>query len=308
MRLLAPKYYKDFHCIADRCRHSCCVGWEIDIDSKAMKKYSELCGEYSDKIRESIEHTDPPHFRLSECDRCVHLDGRGLCKIILQCGEDYLCDICREHPRFYNTTPCGIEVGLGMSCEEAARIILSSDDYYVIEDIGEYDGDFVVFDFNPLTERSHIFAILSDASLEYTERLTKIYREYKISPAVLSDGEWRELLSSLEYLDDSHRELFAVYSSHIPSCGALDKLLERALAYFVYRHTSSAQSKGEFLESLGLVLFFERLFASMIAASEDKSEVSSYELCRIISEELEYSLENIDIIKFEFSMRQIAEN
>ena len=25
MKLFAPKYYKNFVCIADRCRHSCCI-------------------------------------------------------------------------------------------------------------------------------------------------------------------------------------------------------------------------------------------------------------------------------------------
>ena len=32
MKLIAPDYYNKFSCIADKCRHSCCVGWEIDID------------------------------------------------------------------------------------------------------------------------------------------------------------------------------------------------------------------------------------------------------------------------------------
>ena len=31
MKLYAPKYYNEFKCIADKCTHSCCVGWEIDM-------------------------------------------------------------------------------------------------------------------------------------------------------------------------------------------------------------------------------------------------------------------------------------
>ena len=27
-----PDYYKEFQCIADQCEHSCCIGWEIDVD------------------------------------------------------------------------------------------------------------------------------------------------------------------------------------------------------------------------------------------------------------------------------------
>ena len=47
MKLYAPKYYKNFKCIADKCDHSCCIGWEIDIDSAAYAKYKELKEEYN---------------------------------------------------------------------------------------------------------------------------------------------------------------------------------------------------------------------------------------------------------------------
>ena len=39
MKLFAPKYYGSFKCIADKCEHSCCIGWEIDIDDTTLKKY-----------------------------------------------------------------------------------------------------------------------------------------------------------------------------------------------------------------------------------------------------------------------------
>ena len=32
-----PNYYDKFKCIADRCKHSCCIGWEIDIDDDTME-------------------------------------------------------------------------------------------------------------------------------------------------------------------------------------------------------------------------------------------------------------------------------
>ena len=41
MKLFAPEYYKDFVCIADRCKHSCCVGWEIDVDKDTLEKYKK---------------------------------------------------------------------------------------------------------------------------------------------------------------------------------------------------------------------------------------------------------------------------
>ena len=118
MKLFAPKYYKEFKCIADKCEHSCCIGWEIDIDNTTLEKYKNLKHGYGAHIIDSISMDDTPHFKLAACERCPHLDEQGLCKIIKEVGEDFLCDICREHPRFYNFT-CVAEVGLGMSCREA---------------------------------------------------------------------------------------------------------------------------------------------------------------------------------------------
>ena len=47
MKLYAPEYYKKFRCIADRCEHSCCNGWEIDIDSATLARYKTLCLEHN---------------------------------------------------------------------------------------------------------------------------------------------------------------------------------------------------------------------------------------------------------------------
>lgn len=42
-------------------------------------------------------------FRLNEKGYCHFLNKAGLCRLVLELGEDALCDICREHPRFTNT-------------------------------------------------------------------------------------------------------------------------------------------------------------------------------------------------------------
>lgn len=114
----------EFKCIADKCRHTCCAGWEIDIDDETYELYQKLPGEMGDKIRASIEDG---HFVLDEDERCPFLNENNLCLIILNLGEDYLCDICHEHPRFYIENELGeYECGYGLSCEEAARLTLFS--------------------------------------------------------------------------------------------------------------------------------------------------------------------------------------
>ena len=73
-----------------------------------------------------------------------------------------------------------------------------------------------------------------------------------------------------------------------------EKYLERALAYFVYRHCTEAIDAEEFKISLSFCLFCETLLASLIE-SEKEGEV--YELARILSEEIEYNTDNVDKIK-----------
>ncbi len=293
MLLNAPKYYKEFKCTAQKCTHSCCIGWEIDIDCDTINRYASLSGEYADAIRASVEEGDLPHFRLREDERCPHLDDTGLCKIITEYGEGYLCDICRKHPRFYNETAHGLEVGLGMACEEACRIILSSDDYDKTAVIREDTDAIDIFEnFDVIPHRKRIYSILKNNSLHFSDKLACICQLYSINPSTQTNSQWRSVLCSLEYLDNSHRELFTLYDSECAAGEVDGKLLERALAYFIYRHASSAWDEESLRARVGFSLFCVSLLASVIAHAEIQPVTAG----RIISEEIEYSEENTEAI------------
>jgi len=301
MKLYAPAYYKNFTCIAGQCRHSCCIGWEIDVDDTTMQIYDSLTEGYGNAIQDSISKDPTPHFRLCADDSCPHLDEQGLCRIITNLGEGYLCHICREHPRFYNDTNRGAEVGLGMACEEACRLILTSDDYANIMEIGEMEGGFEESNFDPLPYREQIYALLSDHSISYTERLHRLGKTYGVDPINRPDDEWQALLMSLEYLYDDHKAAFAVFSSNLTTPSAWEAYLERALAYFIYRHLPSAWDKDDLCAAVGFALFCERLIASIVRAEEVCDLESFIEIARVVSEELEYSEDNTDAIKIAFS-------
>ena len=99
------------------CRHTCCAGWEIDIDEESFCRYREDGLPY-------ISEEGTPHFILTEEERCPFLTPENLCSLILTHGEGYLCQICTDHPRFRNFWTGITEVGIGLSCEAAASIIL----------------------------------------------------------------------------------------------------------------------------------------------------------------------------------------
>ena len=293
MKLYAPQYYKSFTCIADRCEHSCCIGWEIDVDGETLKRYECLGDGYGDAVRSSISYDGDPHFKLFADDRCPHLNGQGLCKIIMNLGEEYLCDICREHPRFYNYTDVA-EVGLGMSCPEAARIILSSPDYLSTEEVGEAFANGET-EFNGRLMRGRVYSTLSDRSLSYGDRLAKLYGDHGLSLG--ADEAWLKKLSELEYLDDGHKRLFMNYSSASRPVG-VDQYLERFLAYLIYRQCTEAFDVEDFVLRLSFCLFCERLAASLIVSEGATSFDEIVKLTSMISEELEYSEENTEALTY----------
>ena len=83
MKLYAPKYYRRFRCIADRCEHNCCTDWEIDIDSETLQKYKALEGGYGDAVKDSISMDGTRRVRrvshTSARRRYAPLTRRSIC-------------------------------------------------------------------------------------------------------------------------------------------------------------------------------------------------------------------------------------
>jgi lysine-N-methylase len=295
MKLFAPVYYSKFKCIADKCRHSCCVGWEIDVDGEALEKYEALPEQPRKKILDTVEMSDGvAHFRLDEKERCPHLSERGLCNIITRHGEGFLCEICREHPRFYNLLGNRAEVGIGAVCEVAAELILGCKDYCKIEIAGELDGRFEDGALGSLAEREELYRILSDTESSYSDRLLKIREKYSLE--TVSELEMKSILSELEYLNPSDKEIFL---AALPRAAGAEneKYCERALAYFIYRYVSPCETEEERKSALSLCLFLERLFSSLLEMQEKSDTDTAVLLFRMLSEEIEYSEENIEQIK-----------
>ena len=117
-----PHYYKAFHCIASDCRDNCCVGgWEIDIDEETAQYYLSMEGEFGDRLRNSITRTDEYCFRLKD-GKCPFLDSKCLCEIYQVLGEDKMGVVCTQFPRYTEYYGAVKETGIGLACEEAARI------------------------------------------------------------------------------------------------------------------------------------------------------------------------------------------
>lgn len=143
--IVVPDYYKEFKCIADHCKHTCCKGWEVEIDDESLKRFQK----YPD-IMEKVECLEDNHFKLLEDDVCPFLQRNGLCEMILKYGENMICQTCTDHPRFRNFWNDRVEMGLGMVCEEAARLILSKNTPMHLEILDGMDGDSQIEDASAL--------------------------------------------------------------------------------------------------------------------------------------------------------------
>ena len=287
MNLYAPKYYSRFRCIADKCKHSCCIGWEIDVDETSLNKYITDSASYAYTVLKSIDLSDVPHFHLAENERCPHLDDNGLCCIIKNMGEEYLCDICREHPRFYNYSNRGKEVGIGMACEEACRLILASDDYDQFHVLDQLDEELEISEFDACTESLRIYKILREESLSFLDKIEIIGEFYDI------DTEFKDvssLLNSLEYLYSEDKRMICSVSDIDVISLCDDIRLSRVLAYYIYRHCFAKTTYEEFCNSLSYSIFCSKLVARL---SEENDMV---EISRIVSEEIEYSEDNTELI------------
>ena len=98
-------------------------------------------GALGKKLKRWIDPDPAPHFILSKQERCPFLSDQNLCEIILDVGPDALCQICADHPRFRNYWSDRMEIGLGMACEEAARLMLTDPQPLRLVRIGEEPGE-----------------------------------------------------------------------------------------------------------------------------------------------------------------------
>ena len=288
MKEIVPNYYKKFKCIADKCKHSCCIGWEIDIDEDTLELYNSLGGKFAQKIRKSIKG-DVPHFVLTEDERCPFLNQNGLCDIILKLGDGAICDICYLHPRFSNFYKDFTETGLGLCCEEAARIILTEEEKFNLplpENVEEQEF---------FKNRRKAFYILQNRNVTVLERFKTLAKEYSFD-FNFQNEELYYLYMSLERIDESWEieleKLKSAKSLDVFKRNDLQIFFEQLACYFIFRHFKN-----------GVYFALISCWVIGMICSRCESFYKMFDVVRMYSSEVEYSEENIEKI-FEYIRRK----
>ena len=300
-----PDYYPEFHCIASRCGHSCCIGWEVDVSADALERYRQVEGPFGDRLRRSITGEDCPHFVLEAGERCPFLNGENLCDIILTLGEKALCQICADHPRWRNWFADRVEEGLGLCCEEAARLLLSHEGpvRWLEEPIEEADEEPGEEYLALLESRSALTALLQDRSKPLQIRLCEACSLCGIEEEMGPFGADLELLLGLEILEPRwESDLRALWERPEPVWNpAWDRDGEQLLVYLLNRYYLAwglerwaedfALRFGRFsLRLLGALYDLQRTRTGALTLPDQVEQVRRW------SAELEYSEENLEAL------------
>ena len=282
MLSIFPKFYKNFLCKADKCKHSCCKGWEIDIDEETAGKYLAMTGELGAEIRQNIgKNEDSYFFKLTEDERCPFLQKNGLCKIILNIGEENICEICTMHPRFFTMLDDVELCGVGLSCEKTCELLLGDENdlVFYIEDTEEelsFSEVLAVIGLN-LPNEMQEFSLAVNAEninkvLEIMAKTEPIDENWSKELSIMQDMDNVELKAK-EYLENSDKNILNKIYKYI-----LYRQLERLVDIDIEALINYAQYS---------ILFI--ILHTMISKELGES-------VRRWSEQIEYDTDNVDLI------------
>lgn len=286
MKITVPDYYSEFRCIADKCQHSCCIGWEIDIDKNSYEYYKNIHGEIGERLRSNIScDGEAPHFKTKENGRCPFLNGKSLCDIFIELGEEKLCEICTDHPRFRNFFADRTEVGLGLCCEAAGELIIKRKEKMKLE-CGE--DDFSYF-------RQSLFDILQNRDENIEERIDKMLEKCSIRLPDISYAQWRNVYLSLERLDrawetklEKLKDSACVNVNH-----EWETAFEQLAVYFVYRHLADGLYDGRIAERAAFAALSVHIIKGIFSGESVEELI---EIARMYSSEIEYCEDNMEYL------------
>ena len=278
-----PDFASDFFCKADKCQHSCCRGWEIDVDPATAEWYQLLDGKIGEELRQNIVQSEDGtySFRLTQDERCPFLRPDGLCRLILELGEDALCEICTMHPRFF--VMCGeMELaGFGLACEKAVELLFSSPAplTFFVEGRPEICLDFpsllaklglptAVPVFQPELQAEKIHAVLK--LMQQTEPIDEI---------------WTAHIASLLSKENAVLQRVQAYAKNFSRAD-----FDRLQTYILYRQLGRA-AQSDFSQLLSYANVNVMFIFLETAVTGD-----FYESVRRWSEQIEYSEENTDFL------------
>ena len=154
-----PSYYANFSCIGAQCEDTCCRGWTVSIDSATYRKYdTSTQPDLAPLFRLALNKNPAPSadnnfgfLAMKPDGGCHFLQEDRLCAIQKNLGAQALSTTCKLYPRYINQFGAQREHALGVSCPEAARLILLNPEpmqfQMLARDVAVDDGSFTSYRF-----------------------------------------------------------------------------------------------------------------------------------------------------------------
>lgn len=110
--------YDTFRCTADECPFTCCQEWKIGVDEATYLKWKgkKLKGQTKGLCEQVKASESDQMIALDESKQCPFLDEKGLCRVVLEYGEDHLSQTCTTFPRQINVFKDRTEYSLDLGC------------------------------------------------------------------------------------------------------------------------------------------------------------------------------------------------
>ena len=299
-------YCEKFKCIADKCNHTCCAGWEMNIDQKTLGDYKNNTSKFSHEIKKGVNFRKSK-FKVDKNKRCAFLNEKNLCDIITNLGEQSLCQVCSDHPRFRSFFSDRIELGLGFCCEEATHIILNHTDkiqpILVSDDGSEQQLSFN--ENNVLQFRKKVLDIIQDRSKDIDDRINELLTECRFDETKKGFSKFIKLFLSLEKIDKNWIKKLKSIKTNSPKIQTEESyslIAEQFLTNGIYRHLSDAEDTIWVRARLISII----LFWWLVLGITTNTQTDIYDVVREFSTEIEYSQKNLNkVYKFAYELISI---
>lgn len=330
MEIIKPNYYDDFSCLAGSCPATCCAGWEVVIDEKALQYYDTVKGDIGSLIRNAMVEIDGDICFGLRDGNCRMLRPDGLCEIQKELGHDALCRSCALFPRFITEVGLRREIGISISCPEAARLILTAKEPFALRRELTEEPMTALHEISPArimltrTLCADALKLAQDDSLPFPGRCHAVaalaasaMRQKSAATAASSGGLehfCKALYRTIEKLEplqpEFQQKLLHSLTRPLSGCGwdapltECPLLWQQLLCYGIYKYIPRAMFDGAIWPAAVFALMLPLLLRQLIWTEGVQNVDALLRLVWSLSRELEHSEENMASLWKAFSRRE----
>lgn len=122
VKILCMDWLSKFHCVGGTCPLTCCANWRIPLTDQDLINYKKMKHPFAKEFLSMID-------LKKKCMKirngaCQALTEDGWCRLVRECGEEYLSSICSRFPRVMNQYGDVLEGTVEIACPIVAGYLL----------------------------------------------------------------------------------------------------------------------------------------------------------------------------------------